>query len=205
MNSRDSTYNLINQVAGREYTIKSILRTALQAQIIQPGNEIVARDCKNMYELWVMQYGDKFYTMANLIQLCSIIETGFRDYYREKKSYLSLVDLTSDKEIKGAHFQRLIGDNPLQNLFLSQLSVNLESLPDFLEIKKAMVLRHLYAHRSGLVDQKFINDWEKLTGQNLEPNFTLVGYPNKDVFWFEPLSNISNFIEAARCVFKQLP
>jgi hypothetical protein len=68
-----------------------------------------------------------------------------------------------------------------------------------------MVHRHLYTHRSGLVDDEYISNLHAVTGLDITSELTALGYPTDEVYFFRPLSELPRFIEAARKFFAALP
>lgn len=72
-------------------------------------------------------------------------------------------------------------------------------------MRELMVYRHLYAHRSGVVDEQFIRDHRSITATDLTPEFAKLGYPDQDVYWFEPLHQLNDLITTARRFFRNLP
>ncbi len=72
-------------------------------------------------------------------------------------------------------------------------------------MREVMLHRHLYAHRSGVVDEKYLKDHVAVTGTDIKPAVKAEGFPGQDVYWFRPLQSLSDFIEASRRFFRLLP
>ncbi len=72
-------------------------------------------------------------------------------------------------------------------------------------MREIMVHRHLYAHNSGVVDEKYVQDIQLVTAQSIETLLVEHGYPDEDIYWFELLKNLPEFIEGSRRFFRELP
>ena len=91
------------------------------------------------------------------------------------------------------------------NAILATIRVDLTTLPRVQEAREAMLHRHLYAHNVGVIDEQYIDDWGKLTSEDLKPLVALYGYPNQDCYWFRPLQRMNDYIEAIRKLVLALP
>ena len=72
-------------------------------------------------------------------------------------------------------------------------------------MREIMTHRHLYAHCSGLVDNKYMENLIEITGIDIRGRVAALGYPEQEVYWFEPLGRLAQFIESARRFFSALP
>ncbi len=72
-------------------------------------------------------------------------------------------------------------------------------------IREVMLYRHLYAHRSGEVDEEYLDAYERLTGVDLRHSLAQHGYPAQPVYWLEPLTRLPNFIEGSATVLSFHP
>jgi hypothetical protein len=72
-------------------------------------------------------------------------------------------------------------------------------------MREMMVHRHLYAHRTGLVDEKYIHDLKDVIGEDIRPVMEAHGFPDQEVYWLKPLSKLDEFIRDAEEFFKRLP
>ncbi len=190
-----------------ENMIRPVLVNALKANIILPGMEAFAGGASNLYELWVNDFGDRFFQMGNFIRLGSEMEKGFREFYLEQKGCSSLAALDQDKAIKQGVFQKLNGKNTLQNLYRAELGIALEAIPEFQTFKEFMISRHLYTHTSGLLNEKYLAGWLNQTGEELrsDPVLQSTSYPQEDVYWFRPLGKLNEYYQACVSVIKALP
>lgn len=207
MTEIDRIINSLKRIAEVEGMIKLILVNALKSSNITSGNQQYAGNATTMHELWTNSYGDKFFNMGTFIRLGSEIENGFRHYYMSKMNHPNNLSLNADPNIRHGIFQRLKGNNTLQSLYKAELSIELEAIPGFPKIKEFMVARHLYTHRAGLLDEKFIDDWKEITGLDLNNNQDIVNldYPNNDTYWFKPLEDIWEYNRSSVSIFKALP
>jgi hypothetical protein len=101
-------------------------------------------------------------------------------------------------------FQRLVNPADLLALY-ANCGHDLATVPKFQRMRELMLHRHLFAHRSGLVDDQYLADLKTLTGQNITPDVQKLGYPVDEVYWFGPLGELQQFIEDARGFFRALP
>ena len=92
------------------------------------------------------------------------------------------------------------------HLFATELGYDLNANPKLAAIQEIMISRHLYAHNSGLIDDKFIAEYLDLTGIDVSklPNIAPF-YPNEDCYYFEPLKKLSDYIEDTRRFFRTFP
>lgn len=68
-----------------------------------------------------------------------------------------------------------------------------------------MVHRHLYAHRTGLVNEAYISSLLSVSGEDIRPTLAASGYPSEEIYWFRPLKKLNQFIEDMRRFFRELP
>jgi hypothetical protein len=165
---------------------------------------------ETMLDEWDRTLGQQFFDMSILARLASECEVIFRDFYMLRKGHATLALLKLDPAFERGVFQRLLGRPKgctLQRLFQSELGVDLEAIPHFVKVKELFVHRHLYAHNGGVVDEKYLADLKAVTGVDLlaDPRFAESGYPNQDVYWFEPLERVFEFHTAANKMVRALP
>ena len=187
-----------------------MLVSALKNHVITEAGKSYSLRAKNYYEFWSATLGDKFYDMGVFIRLGAEIEICLRDYYMNKKGHSNLLQLNSDSKYKQGMFQRIL---PWQNkatdavdLFKTEIGYDLNTNTLFSKMQELMVLRHLYAHNTGLINNKFIIDYKKITGIDvlIVPEIK-IHYPAEDCYYFAPLVNLNEFIESTRSFFRSFP
>ena len=87
------------------------------------------------------------------------------------KGYANLSDLSVDSKYREGSFQRILpwhnSTVDAMDIFISELGYDLNSNDKFKIVQEIMVLRHLYAHNSGLINEKFIKNYERIKGINV--------------------------------------
>jgi hypothetical protein len=164
--------------------------------VTEAGRQALPFAASNMLEYWTGSFGDRWWDMAALVRLGAAVEISLRDTYR--------VHSDGTKPPDGI-FQRLVRPDELVALFTEHLGLNLTLLPQWQTMRELMVHRHLYAHRSGAVDERYVADVEAVTGKPIRDRLATAGYPDEDIYWFEPLAGLPGFIEAARTFVAALP
>jgi hypothetical protein len=101
-------------------------------------------------------------------------------------------------------YQRLAKPTEIMKAFKVDCDYDLNTNSAWSVIREIMVHRHLYAHRSGLVDRGYIDSVRTVCGVDIEPDLVALGYPNEEVYWFEPLKRLSEYIEGARTFFREI-
>jgi hypothetical protein len=190
-----------------QFMLRPILVNALRSQIItDEGRKFMGCPYANYLEYWEAAFGDKFFDMPTMVRLGTAIESGLRDYYRHTMDARgeALPDLT--KPPMKTIFQRLDGKGQTAvTCFRDDLSYNLATNPHFQEAREVMVHRHLYAHRTGLLDDKYISDLLRVTDENIRPALAGSGYPEVEVYWWKPLAKLDRYIEDITRFLKSLP
>ena len=208
MAAKDNAYKAINRISETHYFLKLAIVSRLKDFRIPYGIKHLANNKSTYYEYWTESFGDRFYDIGTLVRLGSEIEGGLKYYYMEKKGLSNLVDLKNDPRYEMNIFQRLMPWTQKNAIALFQdcLHYDLTSNTNFSKIQELMLLRHLYAHNNGLLNEKFLDDFKRLTGQDIEstldPN---LNYPQQDTYYFKPLKNLNEYIEAAKKFFTNLP
>jgi hypothetical protein len=197
----------VNRVAEVQFFLRHQLRNALEAQVLA-DNEHVKRltgDSRNWLEFWDRQFGQQFFDMATLVRLATTVETLLRDYYRTCLGHPSISALAPGGG-RGV-FQRVLpwSNQSVIDLYTADLGVDLTENPELRRVQELMIARHLYGHSSGLVTEEFLDNWEKLTGEDLKRNPRLSSFPERDVYWFRPLEDLNDFVEDVRRFFRWFP
>lgn len=155
---------------------------------------------------WTGRFGDRFFDMGTLIRAAAGVETGLRDYLCRKRTFSNLDQLRShlakDRKWRGAVFQRIqpwhTGDGA-KDLLQAELGYDLTTNPHLRNVQELVLHRHLYAHQAGVLDDYYIEDWKKLTGEDLAADPMVEGtYPAQDAYWFRPLDRLADYINAAK-------
>ena len=213
MTAKETIQKRLNGIAETQYFLRQKMFDSLKVININPAFRVNFGGKSNYYEYFVYSYGDRFFDMSTLIRLATEIENGLRNYYMEKRSHNNLTDLKNDpayKKCKLGLFQRLSvtsRDDNVVSFFKSELNYNLQTNPFILNMQELMLIRHLYVHNSGILNEKFIDDYKKLMGVDISklPVVVNEGFPQEDVCWFEPLKKLGDFIESSRKFFEELP
>jgi len=209
----DTKNNIKNRI-GRIKETHFFLRPAIVSALKNPLNPQARRlflDSESYHEFWTKTFGDKFYDMGTFVRLGSEIEICLRDYYMEKKGYKNLTELCADPRYKKGIFQRILpwqtSSTDAISLFKDELGYNLNTNPHFITIQELMLLRHLYAHNTGIIDDQFIKGYKDLKGEDVTLIPALGGgsYPDVDVYFFKPLNNLNDFINRTEKFFIEFP
>lgn len=194
----------LNRVAETHFYLRPILVEVLKTHIITAEGRKHVGGFGTYWEHWVANHGDRFFDMGTLIRLGTAIENCLRWYYMAKKQYTSVSQLKDDPGCPRGVFLRLQPwqDDGVIHLYRQQLGLDLGPNPDLPAVQEALLHRHLYAHHSGLLNDDYIANIRRLTGTDLaaDPGIA-ASYPHEDVYWFEPLGRIGEFIEASRRFF----
>jgi hypothetical protein len=150
-------------------------------------------------ELWTEQFSDRWFDMTTIIRLGTALETGLRDAY-------SRLGQAGNPHGGRGVFQRLVDDTDIVAAFMNDCGgLDLRSCSEWPTMREVMLHRHLYAHRGGEVDDKYLDDHLAVTGVDLRPRVGQEGYPAQAVYWFAPLARLPEFIESARRFFNFVP
>lgn len=198
----------LNRVAEAQFYLRPLLSNSLKNQLLTPAAKNQLGNFQNYFEYWEATFGSQFYDMSVMVRLGTIIENCLKYYYMDKKGHQTSASLRADPKYKRNIFQQIQswnGNNSAISLYSSKLNINLTANSHFASVQEAMLHRHLYAHNSGLVDDDYILHLKQLTGTDITSHPGMQGYPNEDIYWFEPLQKIPEFIEEARRFFTALP
>lgn len=211
MSIKQNIQNRISRIAETHFFLRPVLVTALKKHIIPEDAKRIFLGSGTYHEYWEKLLSDKFYDMGTLIRLGSEVEICLRDYYMAKKGYKNLTELRSDPKYKRGIFQRILpwqnSTNDAISLFQTELGYDLNTNPHFKLMQEQMVLRHLYAHNTGIIDDQFIQAYKDLKGEDVTTITPLGGgtYPDEDVYFFEPLARVKDFIEGTKKFFSEFP
>jgi hypothetical protein len=202
--------NEINGVAQIHFYIRHVIEAGLKNTMITPEGKAIVGEYNTALDHWRGTFADKFFDMTTIIRLGTAIEICLRTYYMDRKSYSTLIDLSNDASYKKGIFQRVQnwhGADGVISLYRSEIGYDLTTNSHLPAIQEAMMHRHLYAHNSGLLDDKYIDNFRRITGEDIRahPNLAQSNYPAEDVYWFEPLNRLNMHIEEARRFFRQFP
>jgi len=161
----------------------------------------------NYYDLWKHQNGDRFMDMTTMVRIGAAIEGELRTTYMRLKGHANLVDLHEDPDFNLGAFQRIMPwheDENSARALIYKVGIDLEEINSIDDARKVMAHRHLYAHNVGLVDEKYISHWLRLTGEDVSLALTKHGYPEEDCYWFQPLDDMNNYIEVIQHFVRDL-
>jgi hypothetical protein len=207
MTVKENIQGSINRIAETHFMIKGVIVKNLKNMVINPELRHVTAGAQTYYELWTKTYNDRFYDMGTLIRLATEIENGLKYYYMDKKELKNLVDLGKSSGYNEGVFQRIFSwsNNNVMNLYKNRLGYDLNENPFFKNMQELMLYRHLYAHNSGLLNEKFVKNYYKITNKSVSEFRSTITYPQQDTYFFEPLSRLNDFIEDARRFFDHFP
>ncbi len=193
----------INRIAETHYFIRLELRKALDGFVLSDYAKSVLGGNATYLEYWEKSFSDRFFDMGTLIRLGTSIENCLKYFYMDQKGYGNIAQLKNSCEYSKGIFQRIQAwqQNGVIALYQRELGVDLTQNPHLVEIQELMLHRHLYAHCSGIVDDDYIYDILRTTGQDLQQLPELSSYPNQETYFFEPLKRLNDFIEATRGFF----
>lgn len=195
----------INRVAETQFAIRPMMVNRLKQQIITEDGKKHVGNFDNYHQAWIASFNDKFFDMGTFIRLGSVIEGNLKAYYMHKKNYANNLKLLSDPKYKDNIFQRVQPwqlDNAL-TLYSKELNFDLSLIPQLPKIQELILHRHLFAHSSGLINDKYIKNLKIITGIDLyNVPYIQSSYPAQDCYWFEPLERLGDFIEESRRFFR---
>ena len=205
---KENILGSIGRVANTHFSIRPILVNTLKAREITPAGQLFSNGAKTDYEDWVNSFNDQFYDMGTLVRLGTELELGLKYYYMSKMGYGNLTELEQDPNYQINIFQRLMpwSKNNLIELYKnSSLAYDLTSNSMFAKMQELMLYRHLYAHNSGILNSKFVDDYQRLTSKNILDSLEVQNWQSEDTYFFSPLRELGQFIEDSRIFFKELP
>ena len=199
----------LNRIAETHFYLRPKLVEALRHQRITEDARAVIGDYTTYADYWAATYSDRFFDMGTFIRLGSAIESCLKWFYMFTKGYTNIPQLTADSGFRPNIFQRVHAwhkEDGVLALYRRELGVDLTEYPSLIAIQEAMLHRHLYAHGSGLVDAKYLERIQLVTGNDLRRDPTIASsFPDCDTYWFEPLTRLPEFIQHARTFFARFP
>lgn len=206
--SKKKLSHYINEVAQTHFYFRIELEKTLKSTQINPVLKTNFYDCETYYDYWIKTSGDNFFDIGTFLRLGLAVELCLKQYYMMKMNYQTISELKKDPNYKDNLFQRIkpTSHNSCIETFKKVLDIDLNKIPKFQCLQEIIIHRHLYAHNSGLVDDNYIKDLETIN-INLRDDLILKAknYPLNDVYWFEPLKRIDQYIECVRDFIDQLP
>lgn len=200
--------NEINRIAETHFSLKHQLEKCLKANVITAeGRKIPGCDYPTYYDMWRGSFSDRFFDMGTFIRFGSAIEQNLKGYYMLKKGLKTIAELKAEGKAGQNVFQRLMPwtDDNVIELYKTELGYDLTTNPHFAAMQEAMLNRHLYAHNTGLVDETYLKNHQRLTGKDIRSDPALKDYPKEDVYWFRPLNDLTEYINASRKFFGAFP
>lgn len=209
VNIHDRNQAEIGRIAEVHFYLRFRIRSTLKNSYINPAVKHLVGDYDTEYDLWRGSFGDRFFDMATMIRLGTAVEQNLKHYYMDRKGHATLVELRGDRRFEKGIFQRVQDwqQNGAIRLYKDELGYDLSTNPHLPSMQEMMAHRHLYAHNSGLLDEEYVKNIERITGEDLRarPSLSTSQYPAEDVYWFEPLERLNFFIEEARAFFRPFP
>ncbi|AUJ69771.1 MULTISPECIES: hypothetical protein [unclassified Pseudoalteromonas] len=199
--------NHFKRIRESEYFIRRKIEQTLKA--IQFDEEIkeIAGNHDTYFDMWQATYGDKFYDMTTIVRLGTTIEMCLKDYYQSRKGFSSRKELKDHINSKQNIFQQVFPwhNQGILTKIESEFQVELFQIPQLKIMQETMLFRHLYAHNSGLLDKKFVDDYKRLSNIDLSSSSSEYrDYEIEDYFYFEPLKKVSHFIDGTEKFFDKL-
>lgn len=200
--ARASALVAVDRVAETHFFVRPILMRALENQTLTPeGRAFLGISYANLKEKWQAEFADRFFDMGTLQRLATAVEQGLREALRLVAGAQGLERAYA----KGPGiFQQLVKPHGLLVTFQHECDYDLSTNPEWRRMQILMAHRHLYAHRSGLIDQKYVEQIQSLTGEDLTPTLMRLGWPTELTYWFRPLGELPTFIEDTRRFFRVL-
>lgn len=195
--------------AETHFYFKRLLEKALRGQMLtDDARNLFGQDWRTDFERWEGNFSRHFFDMTTMVRLAVATETALRDSYMRVKDISTLGELKQLASYKQGVFQRIQpwhnGAGTAAGIF-AEISIDVQTLPSILVAQKVMLHRHLYAHSAGVIDEKYVDDWKKLTGEDLLKRPTLQQFLVEDLYWFEPLNSLTEYINDLRKFVTALP
>ncbi len=192
----------INRVAEVHFHLRHQLEAALEAyHFTEEGRRARNTQAVNYKQYWQQTYEDRYFDMDTLQRLATATETGLRHHHRAVAGPTLARAATKDRGV----FQALVHPERLLQRYQDGCGYDLSTNSSWQDMQLLMAHRHLYAHRSGLVDDHYLDDVRSVSGEDLRPTMQLLGYPEEEVAWFAPLHQLNLYIEDGRRFFRHLP
>lgn len=198
----------LERVAETHFMIRPTLKLALKKHVLTAEGQAMSPGCSTYFDVWTTSYSDRYFDMGTLIRAAASVETSLRNYYAQKKGHVNLTQLRRDPNYQKNIFQRVMPwhGNDGAIALLKTVNVDITAIPELPTVQELVLHRHLYAHNLGVIDDEYITNLKRLTTVDLQADPTIAAqYPAQDVYWFEPLSRLPGFIEAARSFVRSLP
>jgi hypothetical protein len=193
----------VHRIAETHRFIRPQILRALEQTMFTAETRRASGGHQTYLQLWQAHRGPEFFDMGTLVRLGTTLEMLMRDYYRQGRDEATGGSL----KVSTGVFQRLLPwtDNNVIELYRRDVRYDLTTNHSLHRVTQLMLQRHLYAHASGLVSDRYIDDWKQLTGEDLRQEPVLSGYPAEDVYWFRPLGELDAFIHDVSEFFAAFP
>lgn len=189
--------NHFKKIKESDYFIRRKIECDLKNIKFDDEMKKVAGSFDTYFDMWTATYSDKFYDMSTIVRLGTIIEGCLKDYYQDKMGFSNRKELKDHINSSQNVFQQVLPwhTDGVLNRIKNQFSVDPFSISELAILQEAMLLRHLYAHNSGVLDQKFVENYKRLTSVDLSQSSSpYKDFELQDYYYFEPLRNISKYI-----------
>jgi len=161
----------VERIAETHFMIRPEITQALRRIRIpsEPHVRKIVGDPETYLDRWQAMYGDRFVDMTTMVRLGTAIETGLRTCHR------AFGGNTSGRGL----YQRIVRPQEIVRRFKDDCHYDLSTNSAWDKMREIMVHRHLYAHNSGVVDEKYVQDIQLVTAQSIETLLVERGYPTK--------------------------
>ena len=196
--------NYFRKIRESEYFLRRQIESNLKSIKFNDQEKEKYGDHDTYFDLWCATLSDKFYDMTTIVRLGTIIEGCLKDYYQDKKGFSNRKQLNDHIDSNQNVFQQVLPwhSDGVLNRIKAEFSVDSFSISELPVLQETMLLRHLYAHNSGLIDEKFVRDYKRLIGTDLgDANSAYKNFENQDYYYFEPLSRVSNYLSETERFF----
>lgn len=198
----------INRIAETHWSIRPMLVLWLKQQKITQEGKTLVGNYNSYFDMWTGSKSDKFFDMGTFIRLGSCIENCLKYYYMAEKGHSNIKELQADQAYSKNIFQRILpwSKRSAMDIYYNELKIDITSFKKFDEIQEVMLNRHLFAHNTGLLDEDYMSKLLKLKKIDLTQDPIISkSFGIEDVYYFEPLKRLDNFIEATRVFFGSFP
>ncbi len=202
----------LNRIKDIQIGVKPILEEALEQKKIPNEHNLYKLGLENYNDYWKFTKSDVFFEVSLLVRLGSIIEHGLRVYFMAKLNLKNTQELElffkDKKEIKlNGIFQRWKnnGDDNVAAIFINHVGVKLEDVNFCNVIKEVVIHRNQFVHKLGMIDEKYINNINELTGVNImEVGNVKDYYPNVDYIYLKATEKLEVYIKNTISFFEEL-
>mgnify|MGYP000906795407 CR=1 FL=1 len=213
LNNRMSfIFEELNRIKDIQIGVKPILEEALEQKKIPNEHDLYKLGLESYNDYWKLTKSDVFFEVSLLVRLGSVIEHGLRVYFMHKLNLTNTAEIElffkDKKEIKlNGIFQRWksVDENNVAELFINYVGIKLEDIKFCNVIKEIVIHRNQFVHKLGMIDEKYINNINELTGVNImEVGNVKDFYPQTDYIYLAATENLEEYINNTISFFEEL-